>query len=227
MLPRIFDMFVQADSLPNAAPQGLGLGLNIVRTLVVMHGGTVEARSDGPGRGSDFVVRLPLGEADVAIQSPTGSPAEACDIRPSRRILVVDDNRDAARMLALMLTKNGFECRQAHDGPSALQMAEPWVPDVVLLDLGLPGMSGLEVAREVKRSAVLKGTLLIAVTGWDKEEDRRRTRDAGFHHHLAKPVQFNELLTLLRSQEFRVPLADDGEQPFVDPAQQPLMIATS
>jgi signal transduction histidine kinase/CheY-like chemotaxis protein len=194
-LPHIFEPFVQFDSAGTG--DGLGLGLSIVRMLVEMHGGRVEAHSAGPGQGSEFIVRLPVAGGLPGAESNAVSGVVPENGRPGRRILVVDDNRDAARMLTLMLNKHGFVCREAFNGPSALELAEEFAPDAFLLDLGLPGMNGLELAQAIRRIPCFHDSLLIAVSGWDKEEDRRRTRDAGFDHHFAKPVAFGELQMLL------------------------------
>jgi PAS domain S-box-containing protein len=198
LLPHIFDMFVQVQDPHYRSSNGLGLGLHIVRNIVELHGGTVEARSDGPGRGSEFLIRLPVlthhapigGERQPTRFAQNGRPA-------SQRVLIVDDNRDAARTLTLMLSHIGFECRAAFDGPSALVAAEEFDPQAVVLDLGMPGMDGLEVARRFRANPDNGGLLLIAVTGWDKLEDRRKSREAGFDHHLAKPVPFDRLCELL------------------------------
>ena len=197
-LPRIFDMFAQVDDPRDHCRGGLGLGLSIVRTLVELHGGTVHAESDGPGQGSTFLVRLP-----ISTSRPT-QPAAAPHDNAARngaphtgRVLVVDDNRDAARTLSLMLSKLGFECHSADDGHSALRLADELRPHAILLDLGMPGMSGLEVARRLRTQDQHQTVTLIAVTGWDKDEDRRQTREAGFDHHLAKPVEINRLRELL------------------------------
>jgi signal transduction histidine kinase/CheY-like chemotaxis protein len=195
-LPHIFDTFVQFDKAGSG--EGLGLGLSIVRMLVEMHGGRVEAHSAGPGQGSEFIVRLPMTDSLSGARSDAGSGVVPQTGTPTtHRILVVDDNRDAARMLSLMLNKNGFECREAYSGPSALLEAAEFAPDAFLLDLGLPGMNGLELARAIRSIPSFHDTLLIAVSGWDKEEDRRQTREAGFDHHFAKPVAFGELQKLL------------------------------
>jgi CheY-like chemotaxis protein/nitrogen-specific signal transduction histidine kinase len=205
MLPRVFDMFTQVDRSLERAQGGLGIGLSLVRGLVELHGGTVEAHSAGAGRGSEFVVRLPL-----PAQAPA-EPAPAADAAPPggngtgrrRRVLVVDDNADAAESLAMLLGLLGYEVRTAHDGPAALREAAAFRPDVALLDIGMPGMSGHDVARRLRQTPGLDGLLLVAMTGWGQDEDRRRSREAGFNHHLVKPVDAAALHQLLAESEDR------------------------
>jgi PAS domain S-box-containing protein len=200
MLPRIFDLFVQADRSRERAQGGMGVGLTLVRSLVELHGGSVRAYSDGPGRGGEFVVRLPV-TARAAAPEERGRPEEGAssDRRlPRRRILVVDDNVDVVESLALMLRLDGQDVRVARDGPAALEAARVEPPEVVLLDIGMPGMDGCEVARRLRQEPGLGDVLLVALTGWGQEEDRRRTAEAGFDHHLVKPVEPATLHTLLR-----------------------------
>jgi PAS domain S-box-containing protein len=199
MLPRVFDLFQQADRIPGRVSEGLGLGLTLVRRLVEMHGGSVEAHSDGPGRGSEFIVRLPLLSAaqnPAAGAAPEASPAAGGPLR----ILVVDDNVDGAKSLALLLRlEGGHEVRVAHDGPAALELARDFHPDVVFLDIGLPkGMDGYEVARRLRQQPGLGEALLVALTGFGQEEDRRRSLAAGFHAHLVKPVNPDLLREILQ-----------------------------
>jgi PAS domain S-box-containing protein len=210
MLPRIFDLFVQADRSLARSQGGMGIGLTLVRTLVEMHGGSVRAASAGPGRGSEFVVRLPL------LRDGSGRTTAAKGLAPSsflahpsrRRILVVDDNADTAESLALLLRREGHEVHVAHDGVAGLQAAQTDRPDIVFLDIGMPGMDGYEVARRLRRQPGLRGVVLVALTGWGQEEDRERARRAGFDHHLTKPAAPETLQQLLndlppseRSQE--------------------------
>jgi CheY-like chemotaxis protein len=169
--------------------------LTLVRRLVALHGGTVTAASDGPGKGSTFTVRLPLAPADDATTSSDGAPPA----RPSgrRRILVVDDNADSADSLALLLGIWDHDVQTANDGPAAVRAAEKFRPDVVFLDLGLPRMNGFEVARELRKLPGLAGVALVALSGYGREEDRKQTRQAGFVQHLVKPVDPDEIKALL------------------------------
>ena len=195
MLGRIFDMFVQVGHSGEQSQGGLGIGLTLVKRLAELHGGHVAARSAGVGKGSEFIVRLPLApERAEAVGAATGSYA-ALDLG-LRRILVVDDNKDAADSLGFLLRTHGADVHIAYDGLEAVGAAIAFGPDVVLLDIGLPKLYGYEVAQRI-REARGKEVLLIAITGWGQEEDRRRSREAGFDHHLTKPVQFEQLLRLI------------------------------
>jgi CheY-like chemotaxis protein len=196
-LPTVFDMFSQAHRDSARGQGGLGIGLTMVRSLIEMHGGSVEARSDGPGKGTEFLVRLPL--LDDAGLAPA-CPFDAAATLPleGRRLLVVDDNGDAAESLALLLHCAGAEVRSVNDGPAALEVAASgFAPQAVLLDLGMPGMDGFEVARRLREDPAQAGLEIIALTGWGQEEDRRRTREAGFDHHLTKPVDIDQLIGML------------------------------
>ncbi len=199
MLPRIWEIFTQVDRTLERSQGGLGIGLSLVRRLVEMHGGSVDGFSEGVGRGSTFTVRLPLALVEPVRQQAEGQQAEASG---RRRILVVDDNVDSAKTLAMLLQLTGNEVRTAHDGPSALEVAAAYVPDVVLLDIGLPGMSGLDVARRMREMPRLRDTMLIAQTGWGQQEDRRRSEEAGFDAHLVKPVDPAVLMKLLLTDKF-------------------------
>ena len=199
LLPYIFDLFTQEERSLSHSQGGLGIGLTLVKNLVGMHGGSVSARSEGLGRGSEFVVRLPA----PAVTAPTG-PQENRGTSGAvcpRRILVVDDNEDAARALARVLTRRyGQEVRVANDGPEALAIAEEFLPEVVLLDIGLPGMDGNEVARRLRERPEIEGTLIVALTGWGQESDVERSRGAGFDHHLVKPVDLDVILELITNR---------------------------
>ena len=194
-LSRIFEMFVQVDRSMERSTSGLGVGLTLVKRLVEMHGGTVEARSAGIGRGSEFVVRLPnLREAPKALPVPAVSEPTS---KTPRRILVVDDNPDSAQTLATLLQMDGHEAHTAYDGFEAVHAAKTLRPDVVLLDLGLPRLNGFEVARHIREQPWGNGTVLVALTGWGQEEDRNRSRAAGFNGHLVKPVNHAVLTRLM------------------------------
>jgi CheY-like chemotaxis protein len=196
-LPHVFEMFSQAAPALERSQGGLGVGLALVRGLVELHGGTIEARSSGPGLGSEFIVRLPVVERLFqAAQEPSGDGQERRAV-PKCRILVVDDNRDATDSLAVMLRLAGHDTHTAYDGLEGLQAAAAFRPDVVLLDIGLPKMSGYEAARRIREQPWGKGMALIAVTGWGQDEDRRRALEAGFDHHLTKPVEASALEKLL------------------------------
>jgi PAS domain S-box-containing protein len=198
LLPHVFELFVQADHTSTKAQGGLGIGLTLARNLVHLHGGTIEARSAGLGKGSEFVVRLPL----LARQdeSPREQPeADGFLERPSsgRRVLVVDDNQDAAMTLATLLRMLGHDVEVAHDGAAAVSLATTFVPHVVFLDIGMPGMDGYEVARRLRAQPGMKAVVLAALTGWGQKEDRRRTSEAGFDHHLVKPLEIAALERVL------------------------------
>jgi PAS domain S-box-containing protein len=206
-LAKVFELFVQGDRSLARSEGGLGIGLTLVRSLVAMHGGTVTARSDGPGLGSEFTVRLPA--VDEPADRPAPRPAATTDAaeppgKARRRVLVVDDNVDSARGLSRLLGRLGHEVRTCHDGPSAVDAAGESNPDVVLLDIGLPGMDGYEVARRLRETGHLDA-LIIAVTGYGQDDDRRRSKGAGIDHHLIKPVDHDELLGLIARPETRGP----------------------
>jgi CheY-like chemotaxis protein len=195
-LHSIFDMFTQVDRSAERSQGGLGIGLTLVKRLVEMHGGSVEARSAGEGRGSEFVVRLPI-EMGVRSSAPAASTAQVTT--SGRRILVVDDNEDSAETMALLLGMSGHETHTAHDGEAALEAAERLRPDVILLDIGLPTLSGHEVCRRIRQEPWGRQMAMIALTGWGQEEDRRRSEEAGFDGHLVKPVEPARLMALLES----------------------------
>jgi CheY-like chemotaxis protein len=196
MLAQIFELFSQGERSPDRAQGGLGIGLSLVKNLVEMHGGSVHAVSEGLGRGSEFVVRLPcLAENPAAIRSVEVDSA-ALELSPPLRILVVDDSQDAAESLAKLLRLGGHEVLVANDGIQALEIAAAERPAVVLLDIGLPGMDGYEVCRRVRQQG-LSDARIIAVTGYGQERDRQRSRDAGFDTHTVKPVDPAELMKLV------------------------------
>lgn len=197
MLSRVFDMFTQVDTSIERAQGGLGIGLTVVKRLVEMHGGTVQAHSAGRDQGSEFAVRLPVAPA---MQNELCSMTEsAATPLVQHRILVVDDNREAALSLALMLNLMGNDTRTAFDGLEALDLAQAYQPDVMLMDIGMPKLNGYDAARRIREQAWGKRTVLVAVTGWGQDADRRSSRDSGFDHHLVKPVEPEALETLLAS----------------------------
>jgi CheY-like chemotaxis protein/nitrogen-specific signal transduction histidine kinase len=195
---RIFDMFVQGRSSLERVGGGLGVGLALARKIAELHGGALEAHSDGRGRGAEFTLRLPLDAVSAPEQHPPAEATRAGATRAgaARRILVVDDNVDAATMLELLLRSLGHETRVVYDGASALKAATEFHPDVVLLDIGMPGLDGYEVARRL-RAMKDRPRRIIAVTGWGQPADRQRSQEAGFDKHLVKPVEANELVRIL------------------------------
>ena len=193
MLTRVFEMFTRLDRALERTQGGLGIGLSLVQRLAQLHGGSVEAHSDGLGRGSEFVVRLPLAAGKSADNGGVKQEPEL----PACRLLIADDNRDAARVLALLLRTLGQDVHVAHDGEQAIEKARELKPDVVLLDLGMPVLSGYEAARRMRREPWGKDLVLVAVTGWGQEHDKQRTKAAGFDHHLVKPVTAAVLKELL------------------------------
>ncbi len=204
LLPHVFDLFRQGARGLDRSQGGLGIGLTLVRNLVALHGGRAEVHSEGPGKGSKFTLRLPLGPAPApAIQRPpaaadtVSAPSRAPGEPGARRLLVVDDNRDAAESMADLAAQWGYEVQSAYDGTEALRIARSFHPSTVFLDIGMPGMDGYAVARELRQMPELQGTLLVAMTGYGQEEDVRRSREAGFDHHLVKPIDFADLTTLL------------------------------
>jgi CheY-like chemotaxis protein len=198
LLPKVFEMFMQVDKSLERAQGGLGIGLSIVKRLVEMHEGTVEAHSKGAGHGSVFIVRLPTVETPADAEPPAVAEGNAAPAPSTgHRILVVDDNADAAASLALLLRLMGHETRTANNGIEAIEVADQFQPDVALLDIGMPNLNGYETARRMRQKAWGREMLLVAVTGWGQEADRRRSSDAGFNSHLVKPVDVAEIERLL------------------------------
>ena len=193
MLPRIFDLFVQAHRQMDHASGGVGIGLTLVKKLVELHGGTVDAFSAGPGSGSEFVVRLPAMEMAAPVAVARSEDLRSPGERRTLRVLIVDDNADAADGLAMILEMGGDEVRVAYDGEAALEVAGELRPEAVVLDIGMPGMDGYEVARRLKEAPETRDALLIAMTGWGQPQDRRRSALAGFDIHVVKPVEPAEL----------------------------------
>jgi signal transduction histidine kinase/CheY-like chemotaxis protein len=198
-LPHVFDMFTQGHRSADRT-SGLGIGLTLARRIVTLHGGTLVAQSEGPGKGAEFTVTLPVKPAPAdAGESHPGARAPT----PRLRVLVVDDNEDATASLGMLLEFRGNRVRTANDGVQAVEAAAEFRPDVILLDLGLPGIDGYEVARRIREQPWSKETLLVAVTGWGQDVDRRRTREAGFDHHLVKPIDHDALGRILASASSR------------------------
>ena len=201
-MPRIFEMFAQIDDALERSQGGLGIGLKLVKQLVELHGGTIQARSEGKGRGSEFILRLPIVPAPPA-SVPAAEGNGALDATPSAtgryRILLADDNEDAAASLSRLLRGMGHEVRCARDGVEAVSEADVFRPDVVMLDLGMPRLSGLDAGRQIRQQPWARRAVLIALTGWGQDDDRRQTKEAGFDHHLVKPVDLAALEKLLSS----------------------------
>jgi len=196
-LASIFDMFMQVDGTAERSQGGLGIGLTLVKRLAEMHGGSIEARSAGEGQGSEFIVRLPVVSEPATVSQP--GPAIEPEPAPQRQILIVDDNRDSADSLAMLLEITGNKTYMAHDGEEAVEAIEKHRPEVVLLDIGLPKLDGHEVCRRVRQQLWGKDIVMIALTGWGQEDDRRKSEEAGFNGHLVKPVDYDKLLDLLSS----------------------------
>ena len=199
MLPKVFDLFTQVERTLSSAQGGLGIGLTLVRRIVELHGGRVEARSEGADAGSEFVVVLPLAKPRADGNGALQEDDPAFPLMPRRRVLVVDDNQDAAETLGMLLRVLGLDVHVANDGPAALAALRHQRPSVVLLDIGMPGMDGYEVAARIRAQSDLGDVVLIALTGWGQSDDRQRSRDAGFDHHLVKPVDLSTLQGLLQS----------------------------
>jgi CheY-like chemotaxis protein len=196
MLPKLFQMFTQFEPSREQSQGGLGIGLSLVKKLVEMHGGSVQAESEGFGMGSQFVVRLPVaaaGKDAPAIVQPAVQPSAS----PRRRVLVVDDNRDAANSLAMMLQIMGHDAQTAFDGLQALEIAAEHQPELVLLDIGMPGLNGYETALRIRQQPWGRQAVIAALTGWGQDTDRRKSQEAGFDHHMTKPLAPDALKQLL------------------------------
>jgi CheY-like chemotaxis protein len=199
-LPHIFDLFTQAHRSLDRSQGGLGIGLTLVRTLVQMHGGTVEVFSAGPGQGCEFVVRLPaLASAFPLPEVPKGPAGDG--LSAGLQIFVVDDNIDNADSLAFLLEDSGHQVHLAHDGPTALELAKLHQPQMILLDIGLPELDGFEVARRLREMPNTSKSFLVAVTGYGQDKHRQQTKDAGFDYHMVKPIEWSELLEIIRAIE--------------------------
>jgi PAS domain S-box-containing protein len=201
MLPRVFELFTQAEHLSERSQGGLGIGLTLVRSLIEMHGGNVEAFSEGPGRGSEFIVRLPLAAVHLVETPRTRSREVPAPSLQARRVMVVDDNHDAAESMGILLKLLGAEVQVVYSGTEALDLIPTYQPSAVLLDIGMPGMDGHEVARRIRQLPEFRDITLIALSGWGQEEDRRRSKQAGFDYHLIKPADVNALQNLLAVME--------------------------
>ena len=198
MLARVFDLFTQADRSLDRSQGGLGIGLTLVRSLVELHDGSVSAESRGPGQGSEFIVRLPVaGQARPLPGRDEAASSGGESAQQPLRLLVVDDSQDSAQSLAQVLRLWGYEVAVAHDGPAAITAASVDLLDMILLDIGLPGMDGYQVAREIRHKFGKARPMLVALTGYGQEEDLARSRNAGFDDHLVKPVSWSRLRELL------------------------------
>ncbi|HEX4144680.1 MAG TPA: ATP-binding protein [Pirellulales bacterium] len=199
LLPSVFDLFTQADRTIDRSQGGLGIGLTLVRSLVELHQGSVSASSDGPGKGSKFVVRVPLIAASERYDHENSGEINGAAATFPQRVLVVDDNVDSATTLALMLKTMGHETSVAHDGPTAIELAQTFRPTLVLLDIGLPALNGYLVAQRLRTMPALRGVVLAALTGYGEDQDRRRSKEAGFDVHFVKPVRIGALQDLIAS----------------------------
>jgi signal transduction histidine kinase/CheY-like chemotaxis protein len=197
VLPRIFDLFMQVNGSISRVNEGLGIGLALVRNVVELHGGTVESASAGLGRGTQFVVRLPLLETPTAVHANGRHAIVSTVNAPTRRILIIDDNKDAAESMAMLLRTAGHEVRTAYAGRTALVLCRLEAPEVVICDISMPDMSGYELACELREDISFRDIILIALSGYAQDEDRLRSQEAGFHAHLTKPVQLESLKELL------------------------------
>lgn len=203
---RIFNLFDQGARLTrDSAGGGLGIGLSLARRIVELHGGAIAVESEGAGKGSTFSVRLPRGPAQITSAPRLHEEKPVAPPTARRRVLVVDDHVDAARMLELLLQYDGHETRVAHDGPAALKAAEEFRPEFVFLDIGIPEMNGYEIARRLKRAANRRKLFLVAVTGWGQPSDFEQSKEAGFDLHLVKPVDSNSVKRLLENPPPRTP----------------------
>jgi CheY-like chemotaxis protein len=208
MLDRIFQLFVQADASPTRAQGGLGVGLTLVRRLIELHGGTIFATSSGLGQGSEFVARFPTGvDAEEEVHSQLDASGGLGE-RGQRRVLVVDDNVDAAESIAMLLQVSGFMVRCVYDGVSALSVASVYHPDVIVLDIGLPDISGYEVAKRLRARPDFETTPIVAVTGYGQRSDQLRSQEAGIDFHMTKPVDPDALQAVLTGTATSVHSAD-------------------
>jgi CheY-like chemotaxis protein len=203
ILPYIFDLFTQAERTPDRSQGGLGIGLALVKSLVALHGGTVHAHSEGLGQGSEFSICLPCVTRAQAPDAGAAGDADAVQDPGNLRVLVVDDNTDAAQMLAALLEVQGHDVSVEYDGRGALARAHDEHPDVLLLDIGLPDMDGYELARRLRAQPENAGATLVALTGYGQNQDREEAQQAGFDHYLVKPADLNEVNEVLAQAEAR------------------------
>jgi signal transduction histidine kinase/CheY-like chemotaxis protein len=201
-LPRIFDVFVQVDTSWKRSQGGLGIGLSLVNEFVGLHGGRVEARSEGPGKGSEFIVHLPLAVGAAEAAPPLDLIEKASG--PQRRVLVVDDNRDAAESLAMLLRIKGHDALTAYDGDAGAAAVPVFRPELILMDIGMPKLDGYDAARRIRAEPWGREPILVALTGWGADTDRQRTRDAGFDQHMVKPVDVDVLVRMIAEMPERI-----------------------
>lgn len=204
LLPHIFELFTQAERSLARSQGGLGIGLALVQRLTELHDGTVEATSV-VGEGTEFVVRLPIADLRLPIDATKDSEESRIEDRKSLRVLVVDDNVDTVLSFTMLLKASGHDVRAAHDGPTAVQVALDFRPDVVLLDIGLPGLNGYEVAKRIRQAPDFQNVVLVALTGYGQDSDRQSSLQAGFDHHLVKPARLAQLQKILATVSERVP----------------------
>lgn len=198
VLPRVFDIFSQAQRVLERSQDGLGIGLSLVRGLARLHGGDIEAHSEGPGKGSEFIVRLPV-VVDPGMQEAASRHEEEPIAVSTRRLLIVDDLKDTADSLAMLLSMKGYDVYTAYDGEEAIAAAAKLRPEVVLLDIGMPKLNGYDACRHIRAQPWGERMFIVALTGWGQDDDRRATEEAGFDHHMVKPVDPSELMRLLAS----------------------------
>jgi CheY-like chemotaxis protein len=196
MLPRVFDLFTQGEQTAHRAHSGLGIGLALARRIIEMHHGRIDARSDGPGSGSEFTIQMPLLDLGLELPAETRADFNRRTIT-GRRVLVVDDNADGAEMLAALVRAMGAEAETAGDGSDAIRRAATFAPDTIFLDIGMPGMDGYEACRRIRRESFGQGVVIVALTGWGQERDKQRATEAGFDAHFTKPVDPQKLERLL------------------------------
>jgi CheY-like chemotaxis protein len=197
LMPKIFEMFVQGETVMERRHGGLGLGLTLARDIVEFHGGTIEVKSDGLGHGSEFAVSLPLAALPRPIESGRAAAIKMAAASVPRRIVIVDDSRNQVLSLERLFKRMGHDVRVAYDAAGAVQVMEEFLPDFALIDIGLPGVNGYDLARRLREQAQFRNVTLIAQTGWGREEDRNQARAAGFDYHLVKPIDHQRLAEIL------------------------------